>query len=133
MLADTAAVLATLHALRDLGLSISLDDFGTGYSSLSYLQRFPFHEVKIDRTFVGKLGQDRDNDTIVAAVIDLCHRLGVVTTGEGVENEAQLRYLASLRCDRAQGYLLGRPAPADKVAEMLLELEWHKSQAVAAI
>jgi EAL domain-containing protein (putative c-di-GMP-specific phosphodiesterase class I) len=122
MLADTDAVLVILHQLRDLGLSIALDDFGTGYSSLSYLQRFPFHKVKIDRSFVAKLGQGGDTDTIVAAVLDLCQQLGMSTIGEGVETTAQLQHLASLHCVEAQGYLFSRPRPARDVAEMLTHL-----------
>ncbi len=122
MLADTDAVLLILHRLRDLGLDIALDDFGTGYSSLSYLQRFPFHKVKIDRSFVAKLGQGGDTDTIVAAVVDLCARLGMVTTAEGVETPAQLNHLRSLNCVEAQGYLFSRPAPVGEVADMLLRL-----------
>jgi diguanylate cyclase (GGDEF)-like protein len=122
MLADTDAVLQTLHRLRDLGLRIALDDFGTGYSSLSYLQGFPFRKVKIDRSFVARLGQGDNNDTIVAAVIDLCGRLGMVTTAEGVETTAQLAHLAELRCTEAQGYLFSRPRPADDVVEMLQRL-----------
>jgi EAL domain-containing protein (putative c-di-GMP-specific phosphodiesterase class I) len=120
-------VLVTLHQLRDLGLKIALDDFGTGYSSLSYLQRFPFSKVKIDRSFVAKLGHGGDNDTIVAAVIDLCNRLRMVTTGEGVETVAQLGRLASLNCVEAQGYLFSRPRPASEVAAMLMmELAQHE-------
>jgi diguanylate cyclase (GGDEF)-like protein len=122
MLADTDAVLATLHRLRHLGLGIALDDFGTGYSSLSYLQRFPFDKVKIDRSFVARLGQGGDSDAIVAAVIDLCGRLRMVTTGEGVETVAQLDRLAALHCVEAQGYLFSRPVPADEVADLLLKL-----------
>jgi diguanylate cyclase (GGDEF)-like protein len=119
---DTDSVLATLHQLRDLGLRIALDDFGTGYSSLSYLQRFPFSKVKIDRSFVGKIGQGGENDTIVAAVVDLCTRLGMVSTGEGVETVAQLECLAALGCVEAQGYLFSKPRPAGDVAEMLAKL-----------
>jgi EAL domain-containing protein (putative c-di-GMP-specific phosphodiesterase class I) len=122
MLADTDAVLVTLHLLRNLGVSIALDDFGTGFSSLSYLQRFPFNKVKIDRSFVAKLGEDSDNDAIVAAVIGLCGQLAMVTTGEGVETEAQFQCLASLRCMEAQGYLFSRPRPASEVMEMLRSL-----------
>jgi diguanylate cyclase (GGDEF)-like protein len=122
MLADTDAVLLILHQLRDLGLGIALDDFGTGYSSLSYLQRFPFNKVKIDRSFVSRLGEGGDTDVIVAAVADLCRQLGMITTGEGVETAEQLGRLASLRCVEAQGYLFSRPRPADEVADLLLKL-----------
>jgi diguanylate cyclase (GGDEF)-like protein len=131
MLEDTDAVLVTLHQLHDLGLGIALDDFGTGYSSLSYLQRFPFNKVKIDRSFVAKLGQGADNnDTIVASVIDLCGRLGMITTGEGVETPAQLHRLASLRCVEAQGYLFSRPCPAGEVADILLKLAPRELEAI---
>ena len=114
---------STLHRLRDLGLTIALDDFGTGYSSLSYLQRFPFAKVKIDRSFVARLGEGGDSDAIVAAVIDLCGRLGMATTGEGVETVAQLDRLAALHCVEAQGYLFSRPRPAAEVADMLRKLD----------
>jgi diguanylate cyclase (GGDEF)-like protein len=131
MLADTDAVLAILRQLSDLGLGIALDDFGTGYSSLSYLQRFPFSKVKIDRSFVAKLGQDGDTDTIVAAVIDLCNRLRMVTTGEGVETVAQLNSLASLQCVEAQGYLFSRPVPAGEIPEMLRKLAPRELASIA--
>jgi EAL domain-containing protein (putative c-di-GMP-specific phosphodiesterase class I) len=122
MLADTDAVLTSLHELRGLGVRIALDDFGTGYSSLSYLQRFPFNKVKIDRSFVAKLGQGGDSDIIVAAVVDLCARLRMVTTAEGVETTAQLDHLASLHCVEGQGYLFSPPRPAGEVATMLENL-----------
>jgi EAL domain-containing protein (putative c-di-GMP-specific phosphodiesterase class I) len=131
LLEDTDAVLVTLHQLHDLGLGIVLDDFGTGYSSLSYLRRFPFSKVKIDRSFVAKLGQGADNnDTIVASVIDLCGRLGMITTGEGVETLAQLHRLASLHCVEAQGYLFSRPCPAGEVADILLKLAPRELEAI---
>jgi EAL domain-containing protein (putative c-di-GMP-specific phosphodiesterase class I) len=122
MLADTNAVLTVLHELRDLGVRIALDDFGTGYSSLSYLQRFPFSKVKIDRSFVARLGQEGESDTIVAAVVDLCGRLGMATTAEGIETHAQLERLASLHCTEGQGYLFSRPRPGEEVAAMLQAL-----------
>ena len=130
MLADTDAVLEILHQLRALGLKIALDDFGTGYSSLSYLQRFPFSKVKIDRSFVARLGEGDDSDKIVAAVIDLCGRLGMVTTGEGVETTAQLDRLAALKCVEAQGYLFSLPCPAGEVAELLMQVSTRELEAV---
>jgi EAL domain-containing protein (putative c-di-GMP-specific phosphodiesterase class I) len=105
-----------------MGMRIALDDFGTGYSSLSYLQRFPFSKVKIDRSFVTKIDQGGGSDTIVAAVIDLCHRLGMVTSAEGVETQTQMHRLAALKCIEAQGYLFSKPQPADQVAAMLTKL-----------
>jgi EAL domain-containing protein (putative c-di-GMP-specific phosphodiesterase class I) len=122
MLEDTDAVLATLHQLRDLGVDIAMDDFGTGYSSLSYLRRFPFDKVKIDRSFIEDLGQGGDCDAIVSAVTELCERLGMTTTAEGVETEEQLQRLYSGHCTEAQGYLFSRPRPADEVAELCRSL-----------
>ena len=112
MLENTDAVLAVLHQLRDLGARIALDDFGTGYSSLSYLLRFPFDKVKIDRSFISGLGRVGDCDTIVGSVISLfCEQLGMITTSEGVETQAQLDRLTAFRCTEAQGYLF-QPAAA---------------------
>ena len=118
MLHDTDAVVATLHQLRGMGIRIALDDFGTGFSSLSYLRRFPFSKVKIDQSFVASLGVAADCDTIVAALVDLCNRLGMATTSEGVETEAQMRLLAEFGCTEAQGYLFSRAVPIEQVAEL---------------
>jgi predicted signal transduction protein with EAL and GGDEF domain len=89
---------------------ISLDDFGTGYSSLLYLRELPIHEIKIDRRFISGLGRDRDDDAIVAGLVKLGHSVGVQIVAEGVETPTQARRLTQLGCDRAQGYLFGRPA-----------------------
>jgi diguanylate cyclase (GGDEF)-like protein len=118
MLEDTSAVVGILHRLRDLGIRTALDDFGTGYSSLSYLLRFPFDKVKIDRSFTSGLGKVGDCDTIVGSVINLCEQLGMITTSEGVETEAQLQKLRALRCTEAQGYLFSRPQPLGEVVAL---------------
>ena len=120
MLADTETVLAALQQIHDLGVGIALDDFGTGYSSLSYLRCFPFNKVKIDRSFVMDLGRQSGADTITAAIIGLCVRLGLRITAEGVETEDQLERLANLHCTEAQGYLFNRPRPACDVPDMLI-------------
>jgi len=101
-----------LQALKDLGVRLAIDDFGTGSSSLTYLRRFPFDELKIDRTFTMGLGASAADTAIVAATIDMAHALGMVVTAEGVETEEQLGRLRDLGCDRAQGYLLGVPESA---------------------
>jgi EAL domain-containing protein (putative c-di-GMP-specific phosphodiesterase class I) len=129
---DSGPVLAALRQLRDMGLGIALDDFGTGYSSLSYLTRFPFSKVKIDRSLVMGLDQGRESDTIIGAVVDLCDRLGMTSTAEGVETEAQLRHLALFKCDEAQGYLFSPPRPASDVPEMLRRLHQPRLAAVAS-
>jgi len=115
MLDDAEKTMALLHQLRALGVGITLDDFGTGYSSLSYLRRFSFDRVKIDRSFIDELGKGGDCDAIVGAVTDLCKRMGVATTAEGVETEDQLTMLGELYCTEVQGFLFSRPRPADEV------------------
>ena len=95
-----------------MGLTLTIDDFGTGYSSLAYLRHFPFHEVKIDGSFIADIGQSPTGGAIAAAVIGLAHSLGKRVTAEGVETHEQLEYLRERGCDAAQGYLLARPGPA---------------------
>jgi diguanylate cyclase (GGDEF)-like protein len=122
LLNDSAATLATLHALRDLGASISMDDFGTGYSSLSYLRSFPFDKIKIDQSFIRNLAAADDGSrAIVRAVIALGQSLGMRTTAEGVETEEQLEWLRSAGCLEVQGYLFSPPKPAGHVPRLLAQ------------
>lgn len=116
---DPVETLGVLRGLKRLGLRLSVDDFGTGYSSLAYLKRFPVDALKIDRTFVDGLGTDPDDSAIVAAVLALSSSLGLTSIAEGVESRAQLSALAGLGCEKAQGFLLGRPAPAADLAAVL--------------
>ncbi|MFN3377123.1 MAG: putative bifunctional diguanylate cyclase/phosphodiesterase [Burkholderiaceae bacterium] len=101
-----------LTRLRDTGCGLSLDDFGTGYSSLSYLARFRLSSVKIDRSFVRGVDQDMRKRSLVRAIVSMGHSLGLVVVAEGVETEAERGVLLQEGCDQLQGYLLGRPAPA---------------------
>ncbi|WGR74004.1 MULTISPECIES: EAL domain-containing protein [unclassified Bradyrhizobium] len=119
LLQNSEATLAILHELRAKGVRISLDDFGTGYSSLSYLRSFPFDKIKIDRSFVSELATREDSMAIIRAVTGLGRSLGIVTTAEGVENDAQLELLRREGCTQAQGYLFSKPRPASDVAMML--------------
>jgi diguanylate cyclase (GGDEF)-like protein/PAS domain S-box-containing protein len=119
LLQNSEATLTTLHELRAMGVRISLDDFGTGYSSLSYLRSFPFDKIKIDRSFVSELATREDSMAIIRAVTGLGRSLGIVTTAEGVENDAQLELLRREGCTQAQGYLFSKPRPACDVAIML--------------
>jgi EAL domain-containing protein (putative c-di-GMP-specific phosphodiesterase class I) len=119
LLQNSEATLAILHELRAKGVRISLDDFGTGYSSLSYLRSFPFDKIKIDRSFVAELSTREDSMAIVRAVTGLGRSLGITTTAEGVENDAQLELLRREGCTQAQGYLFSAPRPAAEVALML--------------
>ena len=113
LLRDTAATLATLRRLRALGIGIALDDFGTGYSSLSYLCRFPFSKLKVDRSFVANMANDTAAAAVVQAVVTLGRSLDIRVIAEGIETKAQLDLLRAMGCDEGQGYLLGRPCPAD--------------------
>jgi diguanylate cyclase (GGDEF)-like protein/PAS domain S-box-containing protein len=115
--------LALLRRLKALGVGISMDDFGSGYSSLSYLQAFPFDKIKIDRAFIVNLGRNPQSAAIVRAVIDLGHGLEMSIIAEGVETIDQLAFLAREGCDGVQGYLLGKPLPIGKYADLVGRVE----------
>jgi EAL domain-containing protein (putative c-di-GMP-specific phosphodiesterase class I) len=100
--------------LRALGVRISIDDFGTGYSSLSYLQRLPIDDLKIDQCFVRGIDRAASTQPLVQAIVGLAHGLNLTATAEGVETEDELAVLGALGCDQVQGFLLGRPVPADQ-------------------
>ncbi|NEU14121.1 EAL domain-containing protein [Methylobacterium sp. BTF04] len=119
LLKDNVATLATLHAMKRLGVRIAMDDFGTGYSSLSYLRSFPFDKIKIDQSFVRDITVKSDSGLIVRAVIGLGLSLGMRTTGEGIETEVQFEKLRLEGCDEGQGYYFSKPAPAAMVPEMI--------------
>jgi diguanylate cyclase (GGDEF)-like protein/PAS domain S-box-containing protein len=119
LLEKSAQVLATLHALRTLGVRISMDDFGTGYSSLSYLRSFPFDKIKIDQSFVRDLAANRDAQAIVRSIISVGVGLGVTITAEGVETEAELSWLRTEGCHEAQGFLFSQARPNADVVGML--------------
>ena len=112
------STLKLLHSLRSIGVRVALDDFGTGYSSLSYLQSFPFDKIKIDRSFIENLLTRPGATAIVAAITDLAHALGMETTAEGVEDNAQLAELRSHGCSSVQGFLFARPMKAIDVARL---------------
>jgi diguanylate cyclase (GGDEF)-like protein/PAS domain S-box-containing protein len=112
---DPNLTAAVLHELRALGVLIALDDFGVGHSSLAYLKLFPVDLLKLDASFVHELGTTGRDEHLVEIMIDLAHRLGARVVAEGVEEEAQLRWLRNAGCDYIQGYLVGRPAPPDVV------------------
>ncbi len=126
LMADNDATLAMLHQLRALGLRISMDDFGTGFSSLGYLRSFPFDKIKIDQSFVRDLtapGSSGGNaQAIVRAITGLGRNLGMRTTAEGVETQAQLDHVRGEGCSEVQGYLLSRPAPAAEVPGLIRTL-----------
>ena len=110
LIGDEEQVLQSISQLRDLGVRIALDDFGTGFASFAYLQKFPFDKIKIDRSFIEKLPDDKSSRAIVSAVTILGRQLGAVVTAEGVETEIQLECLKNLGCTEVQGFLIGTPS-----------------------
>ena len=108
---DPDSSLDILHDLKAMGLRVAVDDFGTGYSSLSYLEQLPIDILKIDKSFVWGIGKSRAKEAIVRTIIALAHNLGVTVLAEGVETDAQMRWLRAEGCDLAQGHLLGKPQP----------------------
>jgi diguanylate cyclase (GGDEF)-like protein/PAS domain S-box-containing protein len=118
--------LETLKDLRKMGVSMSIDDFGTGYSSLTYIKRLPSNYLKIDQSFTKDVVSDETTAAIVKSIIDLSHVLHIKVVAEGVESEDQLNWLKKYGCDKAQGYLLGRPMPAEDF-EKLLRAQMEKN------
>jgi len=109
-----------LQRLRSIGLNIAIDDFGTGYSSLHYLSVYPVNRLKIAQELIFRVPDDARNATVVRAAIRLAHELGIEVIAEGIETDAQLRFLLSAGCSLAQGYHYGRPVNADATTALLL-------------
>ncbi len=119
MMEKPRAALKSLERLHQIGVKLSIDDFGTGHSSLMYLKRLPVNELKIDRSFVLSMIKDAGDEQIVRTIIDLAHNFGLAVIAEGVENLATSNQLKSMGCDLIQGYLIGRPMPADELSTFL--------------
>jgi EAL domain-containing protein (putative c-di-GMP-specific phosphodiesterase class I) len=116
-----------LQELTAMGIHLALDDFGTGYSSLSYLRRFTLHTVKIDRSFIIEIANNRDDAEIVRTIIGMSHALRRRVVAEGVETQDQLAVLRASRCDEIQGYLFSKPLTPDKAADLLHRQPWAES------
>lgn len=116
---DFEEVTQKLHRLRDYGIRISLDDFGTGFSSLSYLKGLPIDTLKIDKSFVDTIETDAATKVITESIISMVKQLGYETVAEGVETAEQMTCLLNMDCDNIQGYLLGRPMPAEEIEKLL--------------
>ncbi|MCU1420353.1 MAG: hypothetical protein JWN36_4 [Microbacteriaceae bacterium] len=116
-IADPEDAAARLGVLRDIGVDVSIDDFGIGHSSLEQLLRLPATEVKIDKSLVH--GLQSDSDAIMRDLVELAHGRGLRVVAEGIETVEHLERAREVGCDRAQGYLLGRPSPEDEVTQML--------------
>jgi diguanylate cyclase (GGDEF)-like protein/PAS domain S-box-containing protein len=132
VMSDMVEFAKKMAQLRGLGVRISVDDFGTGYSSLSYLQRLPIDILKLDRSFVEEFKHSSSGSSLVRAVVTLAHGLGIRVTAEGVETEQQLEAVQMSGCDKAQGYLLGRPAPADSIRPMMRPVAREMAQKAPA-
>ena len=122
IMADPDRASKILHALREMGLTISIDDFGTGYSSLAYLRTLAVNRLKIDRSFIMGIEESHTEQVIVESTIKLAHGLGLLAVAEGIETESQYAILRELGCDIGQGFAVGRPMPK---AELL---SWHRRQ-----
>ncbi len=114
-----------LTELHDMGVELSIDDFGTGYSSLAYLKHLPVNEIKVDKSFVMDMLNDKNDMIIVKSIINLAHNLSLRVTAEGVETQEILEKLHEFKCDKAQGYLITRPLPSDQVLQALENTEWN--------
>jgi diguanylate cyclase (GGDEF)-like protein/PAS domain S-box-containing protein len=119
LMQPTYEVLRTLNGFNRLGIRLTVDDFGVGYSSLSYLQRFPIQALKIDRTFVNRIGLAANDDAIVEAIIALAHSLHLRVLAEGVETPAQIEFLRVRGCRAAQGYFYSWPVSPARFTELL--------------
>jgi diguanylate cyclase (GGDEF)-like protein len=108
-----------LSKLRDKGMKVAIDDFGTGYSSLAYLSTFPFDKLKIDQSFIRDITSDKTAASLVTSIISMAHSIGVRVIAEGVETEAQLKFLTNYHCDEIQGYYFSRPIPASSFTELI--------------
>ncbi len=114
-----ADAVVKINQIRELGVSVSIDDFGTGYSSLSYLQRLPIDNLKIDRSFISDIANDPGSVALTASLVSLAHSLGMKVVIEGIETSQQLEAVRQMGCDMVQGFLIGRPAPCESVADLL--------------
>ena len=119
---DARSTSAMLEELRALGVQVQIDDFGTGYSSLGYLQRLPIDTLKIDRTFVGRIGNNGSGAEIVQTILALAHDLGMKVVAEGIETDEQLSKLRSMECEYGQGYLFTKPVDRQAAEALLVTL-----------
>jgi len=119
ILQDETAAHQAFTVWRDMGIRIAIDDFGTGYSSLSYPKRFPFDAIKIDKSFIRDLAEDRQNAAITIAIIQMAHYMNMTVIAEGVENESELAFLCAHGCDEIQGYFFSRALPRAEFEALL--------------
>jgi EAL domain-containing protein (putative c-di-GMP-specific phosphodiesterase class I) len=125
MFGDEDLVVSSLAELRSLGISIALDDFGTGYSSLAYIQKLHVDKLKIDQSFVRKLGSDQDAGKLMTIILELAGSMELQTVAEGVEQDGQASLLRESGCDWLQGYLFGKAMPQADFRERILQEVRH--------
>jgi EAL domain-containing protein (putative c-di-GMP-specific phosphodiesterase class I) len=116
---EPETAIQVLKQLADQGVDLAIDDFGVGQSSFAYLRRLPVREIKIDRFFTQKLGEDVGDRTLVRSIVELGHRLGYRVTAEGVETRAAFDYLRDIGCDHAQGFYIARALAPDALEKLL--------------
>jgi EAL domain-containing protein (putative c-di-GMP-specific phosphodiesterase class I) len=129
---DFERAIAILRKIKNLGVRVAMDDFGTGYSSLSYLQAFPFDKIKIDQTFIAKIGTNNQATAIIHAIVGLGRALALPVIAEGVETEEQLAFLVTEGCNEVQGYFIGRPQPIAHYRHLLTGLAGSSEKAAIA-
>ena len=129
---DPAHALEVMKHLNEMGLTLSIDDYGTGYSSMAYIRSLPVHEIKIDKSFVLNLASSRGDEILVRSTIDLGHNLGLKVTAEGVEDAASIDILKAYGCEKAQGYFVSKPLPADEFAKFLATSRWARGRGESA-
>jgi EAL domain-containing protein (putative c-di-GMP-specific phosphodiesterase class I) len=124
VMSDALSTVSIRQELRELGVKLSIDDFGTGYSSLAYLKRFPVDFLKVDRSFVGHIGEDGGTEDllIISGIVSLARNLVFTVIAEGVETIDQLERLQELGCDLAQGYYFSKPLPGPEIEDLLSEI-----------
>ncbi|MCI2422433.1 EAL domain-containing protein [Saccharopolyspora sp. K220] len=118
LMQDPSAAAEVLSGLRQLGVKLAIDDFGTGYSSLAQLHRLPLNTLKIDRSFIARLGDSSGTEALIASVVALAHALDLTVVGEGVETVEQLDIIRRLGCDHAQGFYFGKPVPINELPDI---------------
>jgi diguanylate cyclase (GGDEF)-like protein len=125
LIRDIAEHFETLEGLKNLSVRLSLEDFGTGYSSLNYLKQFPVNKVKVEKSFIDGLPNDKNSKAITAAIIALTHGLGITVIAEGVENKEQFEFLQQAGCDEIQGYYYAKPMPIEELEALILKSRGH--------
>jgi diguanylate cyclase (GGDEF)-like protein len=132
LIEDFDRAISILRKIKNLGVRIAMDDFGTGYSSLSYLQAFPFDKIKIDQSFIAKIGRNFEAAAIIHAILGLGRALSLPVIAEGVETEEQLAFLAKEGCNEVQGYLIGRPQPLAQYQQVVTKFSETSRMAAVA-